>query len=285
MNLRKKEAIVAYIFSAPCILGCIIFFVIPFIISIYYCFTKGIGNVQYVGFQNFIDLFNSESFILAAKNTFRFMGINVPIIIIISLLIALILNSKLKKIEFFRTVSILPMVIPAASVLLVLQIFFNQYGVLNGIFLIFNIKPIDWLNSSWSFYILSIFHIWKNCGFNIIIFMVGLNNIPNYYYEAAKIDGSDRFKSFWKITLPLLVPTIFLEFIISIMNSFNVYREAYLLGGVYPNSSIYTLQHFMNNNITNLNYQRLSTASLLVFIIIVLFVYATFRLEKKFGSY
>ena len=284
MNLKKRESITAYIFALPSIIGFLLFFYIPFIISLVYCFTQGVGDIEYVGFQNFVDLFQNDAFILAFKNTLIFNAVSVPLVMIISLGITLILNSKIKKGSFFRTVLTLPLIIPLASVALVWQIFFRQTGVVNGVLLKFGIMGPDWLKTKWSFYILILLYVWKNCGYNMIIFLAGLNNVQKEYYEAASIDGCGKINMFFKITLPLILPTIFFVFIISIINSLRVYREAYLLSGQYPDPSIYMLQHFMNNNFTNLNYQRLSTASVIGFILVAVLVYSLFKLQKKYEA-
>jgi len=240
MNLKKRESITAYIFALPSIIGFLLFFCIPFIISLVYCFTQGVGDIEYVGFQNFVDLFQNDAFILAFKNTLIFNAVSVPLVMIISLGITLILNSKIKKGSFFRTVLTFPLIIPLASVALVWQIFFRQTGVVNGVLLRFGIMGPDWLKTKWSFYILILLYVWKNCGYNMIIFLAGLNNVPKEYYEAASIDGCGKINMFFKITLPLILPTIFFVFIISIINSLRVYREAYLLSGQYPEDC---LQH------------------------------------------
>jgi len=281
-SLKKKENFIGYIFAGPSILGFLLFFAVPFLISLMYCFTEGAGDLEFVGFQNFIDLFQNSSFKLAVKNTVLFNVIAVPLVIIVSLGVTLVLNSKIKKASFFRTVLTFPLVIPIASVILVWQIFFAESGIVNGMLLKFGVVGPDYLKTGWSFFILVLLYVWKNCGYNMIIFLAGLNNIPKEYYEAASIDGCSETKAFLKITLPLLVPTIFFVFIISIINSLRIYREAYLLSGQYPDSSIYMLQHFMNNNFTNLNYQRLSTASVIVFIFVGLAVYYLFKFQKKY---
>jgi len=282
-KLRHKEMIVGVVFALPCIAGFIVFFAAPFLISLYYCFTKGIGGTEFVGIENFVSLLQSDSFRMAAVNTFKFNMVSVPVIMIISLSLAILLNSKAKGVSSFKTFFILPLVIPVASVILVWQIIFGEYGCLNGILAELGFQTVDWLNTGWSFYILVMLYVWKNCGYNIVLFLAGLNNIPREYYESAWIDGAGRFTCFLKITVPFLIPTGFFVFIISIINSFKVFREAYLLAGSYPFFDIYMLQHFMNNNFNNLNYQRLSTAAFIIIVIIVVLVQFLFRLEKRFS--
>jgi len=284
VNYNKRESIIGYIFATPSIIGFLLFFGIPFIISLVYCFTQGAGNVEYVGFKNFIDLFNNSAFQLAVKNTLLFNLISVPLVMIISLGITIILNSKIKRGSFFRTILTLPLVIPVASVVLVWQIFFAHTGTVNQLLSMLGIAGPDYLSTGWSFFILVLLYVWKNCGYNMIIFLAGLNNVPKEYYEAAAIDGYGKVGIFFNITLPLIVPTIFFVFIISLINSLKIYREAYLLSGQYPDSSIYMLQHFINNNFANLNYQRLSTASVIVFIFISVSIYFLFKFQNKYDA-
>lgn len=283
MKLARKEAVEGYVFALPSIAGFVVFFAAPFIISLYYCFTKGISGISFVGFDNFRELLASNSFRLAAVNTLKFNGVSVPLIMLVSLICAIFLNGKIKNVSFFRTFFILPLVIPTASVILVWQIFFDDYGVINSFFSSIGIQNVEWLNSGWAFYILVLLYIWKNCGYNMILFLAGLNSIPREYYESAQIDGAGRFICFRYITLPYLIPTGFFVLIISIINSFKVFREAYMLGGSYPYSDIYMLQHFMNNNFASLNYQRLSTASFLMMIVIVALTAILFRVESRYG--
>ena len=280
MNIKNKSFKIALMMITPFLIGLLIFYIIPLCISFYFSLTSGIGKLEFVGLKNFIELFKNDAYILASKNTFIFMIMAIPLNIIISLIIALLLNSKLKNISFFRTISILPLVIPVSAVILTWQIFLDYYGIINNILYKFNINQIDWINSKYSLAVIILMYLWKNCAYNIIIFLVGLNNIPTSYYEAAKIDGCGNFRSFMNITIPLLKSSTLFVLIISISNSFKVYRETYLLAGEYPNESIYMLQNFMVNNFNNLNYQRLSSAAFIIFFIISLIVFVFYRNNK-----
>ncbi len=164
VNLKTREIIAGYLFALPSLAGFALFFMIPFTISLYYCFTEGIGGTRFVGFNNFVSLLNSNSFLLAAKNTLIFNSISVPLIIILSLIFALLLNKKIVGQSYFRSFFILPLVIPVASVILVWQIIFNEYGVLNQFLSRFGIGSIDWMRSGWSVGVLVLVYIWKNCG-------------------------------------------------------------------------------------------------------------------------
>jgi len=281
LKLKTKEALAGLAFAFPSLAGFVLFFVAPFFLSLYYCFTEGIGDMRYVGLKNFQSLFQSSSFLLALKNTLRFNALCLPLIFIVSLSFALILNTKMKGLPFFRSLFILPLVIPVASVILVWQIVFHDKGFLNTVLSFWGIPAIDWLNSENALAILIMLYIWKNCGYNMILLLAGLNNIPKEYYESARIDGAGSLLCFWKITLPYLAPSGFFVLVISIINAFKVFRESYQLAGNYPHQSIYMLQNFMNNNFHNLSLQRLSTAALLMLIIIGLLVSFLFRIEAR----
>lgn len=285
IKLKTTQSFAGFAFAFPSLAGFTVFFAIPFVISLYYCFTEGVGGSSFVGLKNFRDLLHSDSFLLAAKNTLVFNIISVPLIMIISLFFAILLNRQIKGLAVFRSFFVLPMVIPAASIILVWNIMFNEYGVLNSILSNFGIPSIDWIRSDLSMWVLVILYIWKNCGYNVILLLAGLNNIPKEYYEAAHIDGAKPFDCLLRITIPFLTPTGFFVFMVSIVNSLKVFREAYLLAGSYPSLRIYMLQHFMNNNFLNLSYQRLTTAAFLMAVIVALLVLILYKIEAKYGRW
>ena len=281
--LQKGEALAWILFALPSLSGFALFFVIPFFMSLYYCFTEGISGTRFVGFRNFESLLKSESFLLAAKNTLIFNAVAVPLIMVLSLGFAMLLNTGIKGLPFYRSCFILPLVVPVASVILVWQILFNEHGALSQLFQFFGLPAVDWINSQWSVAVLVLLYTWKNCGYNMVLFLAGLNSIPREYYEAARIDGAGFWTCFTRITLPFLAPTGFFVLVLSFVNSLKVFRESYQLAGNYPDMHIYMLQNFMNNNFTNLNYQRLSSAAFLMFAIISLMVLVLFRLESRLG--
>lgn len=283
-KLKTRQSMAGLAFASPSLVGFALFFAIPFVMSLYYCFTEGVGGLSFVGLKNFSDLLHSDSFLLASKNTLIFNVISVPLIMFFSLVFAVLLNRKIKGLAIFRSFFILPMVIPAASIILVWNILFSQYGILNNILFKFGgTGDTDWIRSDWAIWILVLLYVWKNCGYNVILLLAGLNNIPKEYYEAARIDGAKSFDCFIRITIPFLIPTGFFVFMVSIVNSFKVFKEAYLLAGSYPSLNIYMLQHFMNNNFLNLSYQRLTTAAFLMAIIVALLVLLLYKIEAKFG--
>lgn len=281
MKLKTRRKWTGLAFTLPFLIGFLGFYLVPFLWSIRYTFTMGAGGTMFVGWNNYLDLFKSTAFRLAAWNTFRFMAIGVPLLMLISFILALLLYIRFRGASFFRSVFLYPLVLPAASVVIVVQAFFSDGGLMNQ-FLAWMGMPLEhWIDSEYAFPLLVGLYIWKNCGYNLILFLAGLSAIPKEYREAADCEGATAFQKVRYITLPLLIPSFFFIFIISIINSFKSFREAYLLGGTNPHESIYMLQHFMNNNFQNLNYQRLSVAALLIFLAIFLLALVLFWLKKK----
>lgn len=281
MSLRRKEACMGILLVFPFLAGFLLFYIIPFGISIWYSFTAGIGGLDFVGIQNYIEVFQSHAFQMAAANTFKFIGIGIPLIICISLGMSLLIFQGAGGTQLFQSIFLYPMVIPIGTTVLFFQVMLSEYGVLNRFLSAMHLPVQQWLDSGKAFFVLLFLYIWKNCGYNMVLFLTGLNNIPRECREAAAVEGAGAWQYFRYIQCPLLAPSFLFVFVMSVINSFKCYREAYLLGGKYPHDSIYMLQHFMNNNFENLNYQRLSVAAILVFFVIFLMVIALFVWKKR----
>ncbi len=247
----------------PALLGFLIFYFIPFLITIWYSFSFGIGAREFVGLENYKNVLGNDLFLLAVRNTLRFLMTGIPAVLALSFFLALLLQIPFRGERFFRLSFLYPLMLPVASIVMVVRLFFEKNGMLNRIFFEGN---TDWVNSEWAFWIMVILFLWKNTGYHILIFFSGLRMIPKEYYENAKLDGAGYFKCFQSITFPLMLPILGFNFLLSMMNSFKCFREAFLIGGTHPHDSIYLLQHFMNNNFENLNYQRISVASVIMFL-------------------
>ncbi|MGE5630839.1 MAG: carbohydrate ABC transporter permease [Caulobacteraceae bacterium] len=281
---KRKETAAVLMFLGPSALGLLIFYIVPFVWMIFYSFFDSPINGKFAGLGNYIDLINSGAYRQAVVNTITFTGISVPLIIVLSLLLSLMLNDRLHFRQELRTSFIVPLVVPVASVILFFELMFDTKGVLNGILSLAGIASVDWLNSSWVMAVVIIIYIWKNIGYNIILFLAGLQGIPKEYYEAASLDGAGRFTMFTHITLIYLMPTTFFAIIISIINSFKVFREVYLLAGDYPYQGIYMLQHYMNNMFRRLDYHKLVTAAILMAAFIYIMIFVLFRIQKRINN-
>lgn len=269
----------------PFLVGFFGLYIIPFIISVSYTFTSGIAfRGRFVGFENYRSVFSSAAFQLAMKNTVRFIAVSVPLIIILSFLIANSLYKSIRGSSFFRSVFLYPFVVPIGAIVMFIKVFFEEKGVLNSLLESLGYEGRgSWLFSDNAFWVLVFMYVWKNCGYNIVLFLAGFNYIPKEFYEDARVNGANRLQIMRYVSIPMLRNSFFFVFVISIVNIFKSFREAYLIGGSLPHESIYMIQHFMTNNFTNLNYQRLTIASLAVFSIIFFIVFLLYRRWRKEG--
>lgn len=270
-------------FLAPSLLGVLTFFVVPFFVVIYYANIDSIIQKNFVGTQNFTNVLQNSSFQTAAKNTAVFSATAVPLAIILSLIMALILEQNIPMKSQFRTFFLSPLMVPVASVVLIWQVLFDYHGMVNKIINLFGGGSIDWLKSAYAPIVIVFLFLWKNLGYNMILFMAALASIPRDVIEVSLLDGATPWKQFWAIKFRYLLPTILFVGIMSLINSFKVFREVFLLAGDYPYDSIYTLQHFMNNTFRSLDYQKLSAAAIIMFIVITVIVGILFFIEDRAG--
>jgi multiple sugar transport system permease protein len=278
---RQRPFSTEFFFILPGLTGFAVFFIIPFIISLGYAFMdKPIGGV-FVGFSNFLALFQNAAYKKGLMNTLAFIAVSVPLNMGLSLGVALMINQLKRYKELFSLIFLIPLVIPSGSMAFFWKAVFSYDGALNGFLRELGMARINWLDSGLAFVVMVFIFIWKNLGYNMIIYLAGLGNIPRDYYEAAAVDGARPWQAFRYITLPQLLPTSILVLIMSIINSFKVFKEIYLITGSYPHESIYTLQHFMNNMFTSLNYSRLTTATTVLVILIALLSQTLLKLERR----
>lgn len=278
---NKKKVDFGLLCLLPGLIGFVIFFIWPFIISMGYSFVDKPIDSSFVGFNNYLDLFKNDSYIRSLKNTLIFIGICVPLNIVLSLVVAFMINKVTRYKEIFILIFLIPLVIPSGSMNFFWKALFVTDGYLNYLLSFFGVAEINWLESQITRYVIVSIFIWKNLGYNIVLFVSGINNIPKLYYEAATVDGAGSIKSFFDITLSNLIPTFVLVTIMSVINSFKVFKEIYLLTGSYPHESIYMLQHFMNNMFYSLNYPKLTTATSILVIIITILSQALLKYERR----
>ncbi len=279
-----RERILALAFLWPSLIGVLMFFVVPFGVVCYYALIDNPVQHNFVLFNNFSRLLANSAFQTAAKNTAAFSVLAVPLAVALSLLLAVLLESRIPWKSQFRTFFLSPMMVPVASVVLIWQVIFHYNGALNDFLLVFGVDKIDWLKSDYSQIVVIILFLWKNLGYNMILFMAGLANIPRDLLEVADIENAGPWFKFFQIKLRFLSPTILFVTILSLINSFKVFREVYLLTGDYPYETLYMLQHFMNNTFRSLDYQKLSAAALLMAVVMVLIIGLLFIIENRFGK-
>ncbi|MCR4687227.1 MAG: sugar ABC transporter permease [Lachnospiraceae bacterium] len=271
-------------FILPSLIGVLLFYIAPFFVILYYSVIDNPISKKFVGFQNFIDVFNNEAFKLAAWNTFKFSFTAVPLAVVISLLIAMVLNEKIPLSSRFRTAYLSPMVVPVASIVLVVQVLFDYNGVVNLFVTFFGGDKIDFLKSEHAMLVIILLFLWKNVGYNMILFLSALGTIPRDAIEVALLDTTSEWLIFWKIKIRYLTPTLVFVTILSTINSFKVFREVYLLTGSYPYESIYILQHYMNNMFNSLNYQKLSAAAIIMSVVMIVIILIMYILENNYSG-
>ena len=260
-RMEKKGVCLA----APAVLGFLIFYVLPMGVTLWQ--SVSYGGV-FVGLENYRITFENHMFWLAVGNTLRFLGVALPLILVIALGLALLLAEKFPGNRFFRLILLYPMLVPVAATVMVVQIFLGTRGVLNTFLIQWGFSRQDWIYSSWAFLILVLLYLWKNTGYAVILLLAGLAMIPREYMEMARMDGAGRWKCLCYIRLPLLGPMILFTALISLLNAFKCFREAILIGGNYPHESIYMLQHYITNNFNNMNYMEISVTSTFIFLVI-----------------
>ncbi len=280
--LERRKKLTGMLLAAPVLLGTFIFFLLPFAICVRYSFTFGVGGSYFVGFDNYKKVFSSYAFQLAAVNTLRFLVVGVTLNIVLSFLTALIIKKGLAGSRFFRYILLLPLVLPIASVVMVIQVFFSETGIINSWLISIGVPIVQWLEGPNAFYVLLELYIWKSFGYSVILLLSGLNTIPEEFYQTAAIEGAGSVQKLVSITLPMLSPHLFLAVIMGIVNAFKSYREAFLLGGKHPHDSIYMIQHFLNNNFENLNYQRLSVAAIMLFLVLLFILCGLYILQNRY---
>ncbi len=279
VNINKKYR-TGLLFVLPSLIGVSIFVLIPFADVVRRSFLN-VTATQFVFLKNYVTVIKNSAFRLAFLNTLKFMGICIPILLAFSLLIAVFLHAGIRGANYLKSVYLVPMAIPVASVVLIWRLLFHANGYFSGLLHMFGFAGADWMNTSFSFWILVFSYVWKNLGYNIVLWMAGLTAIPHTLYEAARVDGASSGQCFRYITVPHLKSTLFTITVLAFLNSFKVFREAYLVGGDYPNDSMYLLQHLFNNWYRDLAIDKMSAASVLVATMILVLILG---LKKSWDS-
>lgn len=258
--MRRREAATGLLLASPAVVGLLAFLVLPFGYTFLRSFTTGLGWGRFVGLENYAQLFGNRLFLLALKNTFLFLACGLALILPLSLFLALLLQKTGKWGKGLAMALLFPMVLPVSAIVIVVNLVFAENGLLSQL-----TGPTPWMDSPFAFVILLGLYLWKNVGIGVVILLAGLTTIPRELYESAHMDGAGRWARLTKVTLPMLRPELLVVTILSSLNAFKNFREAFVLGGDHPHESIYMLQHFMNNNFENMNFPRLSVAAVVFF--------------------
>lgn len=274
---HRQGQLTGFLFILPSLLGVAVFLLFPFLDVLRRSFFTAVGG-RFVFLENYRLLFENTAFRLALGNTLRFMLLCIPLLVALSLLLALLVSAwpGERVPHLYKTTFLLPLAVPVASVALLWRVLFHQNGLINGgavrLGLLEAAGAIDYMNSDWAFWVLVGSYLWKNLGYDMILWLAGLAGIPKDQYEAARVDGASGGSLFLYITLPQLLPTLFTISVLSFLNAFRVFREAYLVAGSYPHSSMYLLQHLLGNWFVDLDMDKLCAAASLLALSIFLLI-------------
>ena len=243
----------AYLFLLPSLAGTAVFVLLPYVDVVRRSFFEAAGG-RFVAMQNYVTVAGNSAFRLASFNTLRFLVICVPLLVLVSLFCSMLIAGLKEEGTVFKTSLLVPLAIPVASIVLLWKLFFHPQGMVNQITALFGMAGIDWINGDTAFGVLVFTYVWKNLGYDVVLWVAGLAAISDELY----------------VTLPGLSKTAFLVVSLSVFNSFKVFREAYLIAGEYPHESIYMLQHLFNHWFVTLDIQKMSAASVLLLLVVAL---------------
>lgn len=266
-----KRAWKGYALIAPMLAGFLLFYVVPFGQVMWDSLSQGTGKSQlFVGFYNYQRMFQNKMFLTAFGNTLKFLGLGLPLVLLLAYGLALFLKSRARRSPVLRGVFLLPYVMPVAGTVLLINLLFAERGLVNRLLLALGLPLADWLQSPAAFWVMLLLYLWKSAGYAVVLLLSGLLTIPTEHYQVAQVEGASAAQAFRFVTMPQMWYSLFLALVFSLINAFQCFREMFLVGGEHPHESVYMLQHFLNNSFESLNYQRLSVASVLLFLVIAL---------------
>lgn len=293
MSGKHKNWLFAYAFIAPLLIGITLFTLIPIVQSFYYSMTNwdGLREPQWVGFYNYLTLLSDTEFKQEFFNTCHFVFVSVPLSIVLSLIIANLLNTKIRGRTVFRVIYFLPNVTMSVVVALIWSLMFNsQYGMVNEVIsALFNIRPAWLTNPKLIMTVIIVVSVWSSIGYNVIILLAGLQNVSQVYYEASELDGAGPISKFLHITLPLVSPTVFYLLVTSVINAFNSFDLVYMFtrnGSGPTRDAIRTMVYGIYE--TGFNYFKMgyaSAKSVVLFAFIMIITFIQFRAQKKWVHY
>lgn len=285
----RREAWEGRLFITPWLIGFIVFVAGPMVASLYYSFTEYnvLNPPTWVGLKNYDALFTRDRlFLTSLGNTAYFVFFSVPFNLTIAFGVALLLQIKIRGINIFRTLYYLPVLTPAVASALTWSLIFSADGVLNSLLRLIGLNPVNWLFSPDITKLVFVAMGFWTTGTTTIIFLAGLQNIPQELYDAASIDGAGRFRRFRYVTIPMMTPYLFFNLVLGIISSFQIFVPAYIITNGGPiNSTLFYVLHMYNKGFRNLQLGYASAMAWILFVIIISFTYIQFRLARRWVFY
>ncbi|AHM63992.1 carbohydrate ABC transporter permease [Paenibacillus polymyxa] len=286
---KKHQALWGYLFIGPQFLGLLCFSLLPLLYAFYLSFVNwdGFGVPLFVGLDNFKGQLSDPDFWKALINTVYYMVLVIPVGIVLALLVAIVLN-KVKGREIYRLFFFMPVVTSSVSVGVIWMWILNgEFGILNHLLRAIGIAGPMWLTDThWVIPSIALLSIWLGLGYNMVIFLAGLQGISKSYYEAAEIDGASKFQQLRYITLPLLSPTTFFVTIMMVISSFQVFDQAFVMTNGGPAKASYTLvYHIYDQAFIDFTMGESAAAAMILFVIILIFTLLQFKMQKRWVHY
>lgn len=278
-----KHKKIVWLLLLPGLAGLLTFYIVPFFGGVYFSLLDGTFANAYVGLANYRRVLENSMFRLGLKNTWELSLLCAPVIWLLSFLLAAMLRTLKERSTAFRNILLLPYLMPSSAMLLIWLTMFDFGGMVNRLVVALGWERILWLDGSALRVPVVLLYIWKNLGFSVVLFASALSAVHPSLYEYAALEGAGWFRQAFRITLPQVLPTAFLVFVLAWVNAFKIFKEVYFISGAYPSEAIYTLQHFMNNKFSRLDYQDVTTAAYL-FAIGVMVLFALMYASKAVRS-
>ena len=270
-------------FIAASLIGTGVFLLLPYAYVVVNSFIKT-GSGSFAGLDNYGAVLGSEAFMTAMGNTALFMAVSVPVILALSLLISVYIYENPRLAGCLKTSCLVPIAIPVTSVVLMWRFLFDDNGIINGVLNACGMDTVNWMNTGAAFWILVLSYVWKNLGYNIILWLAALSAIDPAIGEAARIDGAGGWQRLTRVTLPAAKNGAFVIIVLAALSSFKVFREAYLVAGEYPHDSIYMVQHIFNNWFRNLEIDKLAAGAVINSLILIVLVLLLQRFWERRGD-
>ncbi len=290
-NITRRNRLTAYAFLLPNFIGFLTFTLVPIIVAFGLSFYKwdSANPAVFVGLKNFFKLFRDETFQISLVNTIYFSAVTVPFTIIVALFLAVLLNQKIKGIQFFRTLYFFPYITSMVAVAVVwLMLLQPTMGPVNGFLKWIGIQnPPGWTASTvWAMPAVILVSVWRQVGYYMVIYLAGLQNIPEYLYEAATIDGANGWQKFRYVTLPMLTPATFLNTLLLIIGSFKIFDQVYIMTDGGPGRATNTLVYCIYNQaFWFFNFGYASMVAMVLFIMVLVLTIIQFKYEDKLVNY
>ncbi len=267
-----------WLYLAPGLIGLMAFYLVPFGWGIWFSLTDGTIDNKFVGFANYLRVWQNAAFQRGLTNSLLLSGLCAPIIFLLSFFLASMLRKPVAGDGFFRNALLMPYLMPSSAMLLIWLLVFDYGGIVNRTLVALGLERVFWLEKAAFRTPIVVMYVWKNLGFSVVIFTAALQAVPESLYEYAKLEGAGYLRRELSITLPQILPTAFLVLVLAVVNAFKIFKEIHFITGGYPADEVYTLQHYMINKFGKLDYQDVTTAAYsfaVIVFVLFLMMYST----------